>query len=284
MSMAIPSSEELNRRFDTEGYVILKGVLKSEEVDGARQELKHLVDQHAQKLLAEGKIDDLKEDLPFEKRLIALSADNPKNAMGTLRRELHLPGLYPIFFNPQLTDVVESVLGSEIRLYPNYSARPKLPESEATLVLWHQDGGYTDQLDATGTVDELRMVNVWTPLVPARVETGCMEFIPGTHKLGVVPHEKRRYYLEIAQEHLAPYEDKAIPIEMDPGDVVLFHNLLYHRGLPNTSDIIRWNLDWRYQDATQPTLREQDGHLVRSKENPSEVVKSAEDWASRSFN
>ncbi len=267
-------------QFDEEGYLIIKGILDQKTVQRVRRDLATLAEAHIQTLLQQGVVSDPKSDLPLERRLIEVLDGRLEHAPGTFRKELHMSGFYDVFFNPIVLDIVEQFLGPEIRLYPNYSARPKLPESEATLVLWHQDGGYTDQ---TVAVNELRMVNLWTPLVPATVETGCMEFVPGTHKLGVVPHVKKRYYLEIAEEHLKPYEGDAIPIELDPGDVVLFHNLLYHRGLPNRSQIIRWNLDWRYQDATQPTLREQQGHMARSKQRPEAAVQSAEDWVGRSF-
>ena len=33
---------------------------------------------------------------------------------------------------------------------------------------------------------------------------------------------------------------------MEPGDVLLFGNLLWHRSLPNRSDGIRWSLDARF--------------------------------------
>ena len=57
------------------------------------------------------------------------------------------------------------------------------------------------------------------------------------------------HYLEIAPETLVGHEACAVSIETDPGDVILFHNLLFHQGLPNRSDTIRWGLDWRHQDA-----------------------------------
>jgi ectoine hydroxylase-related dioxygenase (phytanoyl-CoA dioxygenase family) len=268
----------LQKQFEQQGYVVLHGFLEAEVIESARSELAKLVDQHARKLLADGKITDALEDEPFETRLARLHERCLDEAPKLFRRELHVAGLFPVFFDPRLLDTVEAFLGSEIRLYPNYTARPKLPEWEGTLVLWHQDGGYTP-----GQVEGLRMLNVWAPLVPARVENGCMQFIPGTHKLGVVPHEQRPHYLEIAAEYLEPRLDQAVPIEVDPEDVILFHNLLFHQGLPNHSRAIRWSLDWRYQDATQPTLRPEQGHIARSRCDPASVVKNAEEWASRSF-
>lgn len=265
--------------------MILRGWFSPEVIQKAREEMELLVEAHARRLLEEGRISDSLSHEPFETRLFRLYESCMEIAPKSFRRELHLRGLYEWFFHPRLLDVVESILGREIRLYPNYTARPKFPDWEGTLVLWHQDGGYTNTLEtaAYGGVTLLRMVNVWSPLVPARVGNGCMQFVPGTHKLGVVPHAQKTHYLEIEKDYLEPRLSEAVDIEVDPGDVVLFHNLLFHCGLPNRVDTIRWSLDWRYQDATQSTLRKEAGHLARSRHQPEQVVRSAEEWASLSF-
>ncbi len=82
---------------------------------------------------------------------------------------------------------------------------------------------------------------------------------------------------------LEPRLAEAVDVECDPGDVVLFSNLLFHMGQDNMSDTVRWSADWRYQDATQSTMRSQRGHLARSKANPDQVVQSARQWAQLSF-
>jgi ectoine hydroxylase-related dioxygenase (phytanoyl-CoA dioxygenase family) len=274
---------ELSGLFEERGYVVLRGFLEPEVIRTVRAEMERLVDLCAERLVAEGRIRDPLKNEPFETRLARLYEGHMEDAPKSYRRELHLEGLFDLFFHPRLLDVVETFLGGEIRLYPNYTVRPKLPEHEATRVLWHQDGGYTERGGTGGPVETLRMVNVWTPLVPAREENGCMQFIPGTHRLGVVPHEGRQHYLEIAADHLAPRVGRAVSIPMDPGDVVLFHNLLFHQGLPNRSRTVRWSLDWRYQDATQPTMRRENGHLARSLKRPEGVVRNAKEWASLSF-
>jgi len=274
----------LREQFNDQGYVKLQDFLGTSVVAQARSAMEELVDQHAQQLVSSGKIASEMRQEPFETRFFRLYENDLDDAPKSFRRELHLVGLFDLFFNPALLDVVEALIGPEIRLYPNYSARPKFPEWKGTEVLWHQDGGYTEQIEgAKGSVEAQRMVNVWTPLVPARVENGCMQFVPGTHKLGTVPHESREYYLEIAQESLDPYVQSAIDVELDPGDVVLFQNLLFHRGQPNHSDRIRWSFDWRYQDARQPTLRKEEGHIARSHHNPESAVKSADEWANLTF-
>lgn len=274
----------LREQFNDQGYVKLQDFLGTSVVAQARSAMEELVEQHAQQLVSSGKIASEMQEEPFETRFFRLYEHHLDDAPKSFRRELHLAGLFDLFFNPALLDVVEALIGPEIRLYPNYSARPKFPEWKGTEVLWHQDGGYTEQLEgAKGNVELQRMVNVWTPLVPARVANGCMQFVPGTHRLGTVPHESREYYLEIARESLDPYVKSAIDVELDPGDVVLFQNLLFHRGQPNHSDSIRWSFDWRYQDARQPTLRKEEGHIARSRGKPESAVKSADEWANLTF-
>lgn len=274
----------LQEQFDEQGYVILKGVFASDVLEGVQAELEVLVEREAEKLMAAGRVTDAFSSASFETRLFRLYENNLDIAPTSFRRELHLPGMFGLFFHSRVLDLVSQFLGSEVRLYPNYTVRPKFPEWEGTEVLWHQDGGYTAGLGDAHGVRDLKMVNVWAPVVPATVHNGCMEFAPGTHKLGVVPHEKRTYYLEIAPEKFDQYAAKGtVAVEMEPGDVVLFHNLLFHRGLPNLSDKIRWSCDWRYQDANQPTMRKENGHLARSKKTPELVVESAADWAGRTF-
>jgi len=275
-------------RFAEDGYIILRRFVEPTAVQDARAALESLVESHAQRLRAAGRISDgeMASDALFETRLYEIYRNRLEEAPTLFRRELHLPGLFGLFFHARLLDQVEYLLGPEIRLYPNYSARPKLPQHAPTEVLWHQDAGYTvqGQRSEAGAVEALRMVNVWTPLVPATRQNGCMQFIPGTHRVGVVPHVPGAHgYLEIGAEHLAPQRTHAVDIELDPGDFVLFSNLLFHRGQPNRSPSIRWSLDWRYQDARQGTLRAENGHIARSRSHPERAVATAQEWASLEF-
>jgi hypothetical protein len=270
-------------QFEKEGFVILRRFLEPAVVESVKGAAAALVDELAAGLVASGAIPETFRAEPFETRIARLFERNMDGAPKQFRENLHLSGMFPLFFHRGLLDLVEGMLGPEIRLYPNYTVRPKLPEWKGTEVLWHQDGAYTKDWTTDAPVATMSMVNVWTPLVPARVENGCMEFIPGTHRLGVVRHEDRTYYLEIAEEELAPRRAQTVPIELDPGDIVVFHNLLFHCGLPNHARTVRWSVDWRYQDARQPTHRPKQGHLARSAAHPDLVVHSAEEWARLTF-
>ena len=276
-------------QLNDQGFVILRKFLDRNVISAVRGALEKWVDTQARELMDAGRTDDPFDHEPFETRLAKLYESCLDHAPHSLRRQLHWPGMFGLFFHPGTLDLVESILGPEIRLYPNYTVRPKLPDHVATQVLWHQDAGYTADGEyghdpaVDIDVDELRMVNVWAPLVPARRQNGCMQFVPGTHKIGLATHERRQYYLEILADDLAPHLERAVDVECDPGDVVVFSNLLFHRGLPNKSCEVRWSCDWRYQDARQSTLRSERGHLARSSAHPEEVVESAAAWAARDF-
>lgn len=288
---APPDIDALARDFAEQGYAILRGLLSAEVLAGVQVELERWVDEQGQRLAADAGVTDLHEPAAFDTRLARLFAGHMDRAPKSLRRELHWEGMFGLFFCPAVLDVVERLLGTpEIRLYPNYTVRPKFPDDPATEVLWHQDAGYTasglhgrDESASEQTVEALRMVNVWAPLVPARRANGCMQFVPGTHKVGLAAHERREHYLEIAADEIAAHEERAVDIECDPGDVIVFSNMLYHRGLPNHTETIRWSCDWRYQDAAQSTMRTEKGHIARSAEDPSRAVATAQQWASLSF-
>jgi len=264
--------------FHNQGFAIVHDVLEDSCLEDLKRDCEILVNQLARRRLEEGKLTDLFTDSPFDIRLIHLFENSPDEVPTIFRSELHLEGFYTLFAHPRLLEIANQILGPEIRIYPNYSVRPKLPENKRTEVPWHQDAGYT-----SGNSDILRMMNVWTPLVPVNRRNGCMEFVPESHRNGVVQHNKDQHYLRIQNDALSPLIKRAIPIEINPKDVVIFSNLLFHRGLPNKSNHVRWSIDFRYQDATQPTLRSTVGHLLRSKISPEKAVRDATHWASLSF-
>jgi len=277
--------------FQDKGFVIIRRLLAPGVISDVRHALTGWTDRLAKQLVDEGRNNSCFSNEPFETRLISVFRSCPERLPKVLREELHLPGMFSLFFNPRLLDIVETMLGQEIRLYPNYTVRPKLPEAKITEVPWHQDAAFTaaghhGQDPSAGhlTAEKLRTVNVWAPLVPARRENGCMQFVPGSHRLGLVPHLQRDFdYLEIRPDVMESHLPTAVDVILDPGDVVLFSNLLFHVGLPNRSSSIRWSCDWRYQDATQSTMRAQKGHLARSQIHPEQVVRDGAHWASLRF-
>jgi hypothetical protein len=287
----VPAGEiDLNwveKSLDQEGYVILRAFLEPEIPAGVRREVENWVDRQARRLYSQGLVQGLFEDEDFETRLLHLVAACPTVGAPLRREELYLPGTFSLFFHPRLLDIVEHILGEEIRLYPSYTVRPKLPfDGPACLwrgtSVWHQDASYLSKLKLPSAIS-FRTIGFWTSLVSARPENGCMQFIPGSHKLGIVAHEERDNYLTIAEDVIRSCRDRAVDIPTDPGDIVIFSNMLFHTGQLNRTSKIRWSCDWRYQDARQPTLRLRCGHLARSRTHPEAVIRTPEQWVNAAF-
>lgn len=300
---------EVRENFLRDGYCIIRNVVGEDERMNVAYELAELVEREAEKI---GRARQFADE-PFETRLMRLFEDRLDDAPEIFRENTHLPGFYCLFFHPAILDIVSMLLScEELRIYPNYGCRPKLPGKHQDEVLWHSDAGYTffgpaadpskedirDEHSLTlENVERMArsMINVWTPLVKVTPHNGCMQFAVGSHKLGMTTHEYRRdlegregRWLHIdeavQQSHCSRESGRVVDVEMNAGDIVLFHQHMLHSSQhPNQSQEVRWALDFRYQDARESTLRMTQGHIVRSLEHPDKVVVNAEQWAASVF-
>ncbi len=86
---------------------------------------------------------------------------------------------------------------------------------------WHQDGGKLWGLSADPTLQ------IWTALDDAPVGGGCLEFVPGTHRAGLVTPLGG----VVGEEFVArgEAEAKAVPVPAVAGEAVLVHNHVWHR-------------------------------------------------------
>ncbi len=94
---------------------------------------------------------------------------------------------------------------------------------------WHQDGGKFWGLTAQPTLQ------VWTALDDAPVASGCVEVVPGTHAGGLATREGGTIPAALSEPRLAD----AIMLPAVAGEVLLLHNLVWHRSRRNTTDHAR---------------------------------------------
>lgn len=99
---------------------------------------------------------------------------------------------------------------------------------------WHQDEAYWNP------EFEAHSLSVWLPLDPASVASGCMQFIPGSHRLAVLPHrhiDDDPTVHGLVTEHVDPSRAVACPLE--PGGATFHHCRTLHYAGPNTTDTPR---------------------------------------------
>lgn len=270
--------------YKDQGYLLVEDVIPIEDMQLLISELNKTVDQNAQQAQAKGELSELFEDEPFERRLarIVESVSDPSESSFTdtlfegLHGKLKTDGMFAVMTHPAILDIVESLIGPEILVHPQFNIRPKLPNQDTSVVPWHQDLGYL-QADASDTF----MVNFWIPLVDATVENGCMEVIAGSHKAPLINHVlglgPGRNFKGIVDDALPDGEQVQCPVPL--GGVLLIQHKTIHRSVPNYSDHVRWSLDLRYSDPRMPTGRDGvPGFIARSKAQPGSVANNLTDW------
>jgi ectoine hydroxylase-related dioxygenase (phytanoyl-CoA dioxygenase family) len=133
--------------------------------------------------------------------------------------------------HPAILDAVEDVIGPDIRLF-HLSVWPK-NAGDPAYVSWHQDATYFG-------LEPPQQVTAWIALTDASIEAGCMEVIPGSHKLGQLHHAEQ----SDATNNLLS-RGQTITVELDTrgtefmpvraGQFSLHHTHLVHNSRPNMS-------------------------------------------------
>ena len=168
----------------------------------------------------------------IEKNWLTADLPQPLNTYKRVNAHVVLPFVADLARHTQVLDVVEGVLGPDILIY---AAEFFIKEPKTTsIVSMHQDLTYW----GLGAIDGL--VTAWIALSPATVASGCMDFVKGSHKNPILPHEDTfdaNNLLSRGQEVKADIdENDKSPIILEPGQMSLHHGLTIHGSGPNVSD------------------------------------------------
>ena len=157
-----------------------------------------------------------------------LTAD--QTARHRSRTHVLLTWVHALVSHPSILDAVESIIGPNILVYTS-TWFIKEPES-AAIAAWHQDATYF------GLSPHLH-VTAWLALSDATAENGCMEFLPGSHARGQLPHTAGvvAHSVNRARQAVDGVVDDtpAVHAPLRAGEFSLHHTLLLHRSQPNRS-------------------------------------------------
>jgi ectoine hydroxylase-related dioxygenase (phytanoyl-CoA dioxygenase family) len=154
--------------------------------------------------------------------------------------------------DPRILDAVESILGPDLLIW---GAEYFIKEPHTTkIVSWHQDLTYWGM---DGTDHE---VTAWLALSPATAGSGCMRFVPGSHKQAIVPHTDtfaEDNLLSRGQEVAVEVDEgDAVVAALQPGQMSLHHGRLFHASGPNVTGDRRIGFVVRYIRPDTPKMRE----------------------------
>jgi len=169
----------------------------------------------------------------MRRRLEAFEATLPERPIDRMnRRKLHvrLPWIHDLVANPKILDAIENLIGSDILVYTS-TVFVKEPGS-AAITAWHQDG-------TCFGLSPSEHVSAWLALSDASELAGCMRFIPGSHKRGLLRHEfaSDGNYLNYVGQYLPETfsNDQAQSAPLRAGQFSLHDTAAIHASEPNAS-------------------------------------------------
>lgn len=225
-------------QFNQNGFVAVPGFFSEEEIKPISGEVDRIIT---------GQATYIPEDsLVYE----------PNSSPRRVRNVFSLHRFHPMFMdlarNPKLVDMLGQILGQPLRLYSSQLFAK--PASVGSVVPLHQDMPYWPFTPA-------EMLSAWIALDDSTIENGCVRFLPGSHKWGVLRHVPSGVVgnsLTLEDEKIAGIEEQ--PVEVKRGSCVLHHCLTAHRSEPNQSAHPRRGLIFIYMS---PHVRVTDPSRLR---------------------
>lgn len=241
--------------FDTDGFVVRRGVFTAPELD----ELRRAADEVNDQLVAirQG-VRQTAGSYTFEIEAAADTIIKWEGETDVMHGVEPVSHLHPVFdkvgWDPRLTESAASALGTEsVSIFTEKLNFKRAREGKD--VILHQDYPYW-----VGSVENLdRILTTMLLIDDSTEENGCLQVAPGSHLLGVQPMKSQDGF---GSNEMDPEQfdlDSLIPVELAAGDMVMFGPLLVHYSAPNTSDRDRRAVLYSYQEPgrrhTLVTLR-----------------------------
>ena len=215
--------------FERDGFLVLRGLADAD----TRQRMLAATRQGLEQRI---------EPLEFEADLNYPGAPESRESTGgqTVRRlrAAHSRGIVftEWLASPAVADRFRQLLGGPIAvpLAHHNCIMTKQPRFSSDTG-WHQDIRYW-------SFARPELINAWLALGPERRENGCLRVIPGSHAL---PLDRERFdehvFLRTDLPENAPLIERAVDVELDAGDLLIFHAKTLHAATRNRSDQTKYS-------------------------------------------
>ncbi|WP_286885406.1 phytanoyl-CoA dioxygenase family protein [Aneurinibacillus sp. UBA3580] len=210
-----------------DGYTILKNVFNKEQL----QDVCSLIDEV---------IEYAEKDLIDPFKMFYLGHRPDQGVLYDLYQR-H-PEFRDMAQNKIILDTLQQVLGEDIFIYENSMVYK--PKGKRNGVPWHQDF-------ISRRTEPIKYI-VWIALDKITKDNGCLKVIPGSHRLGFLPWHTVKgetHHDRVNKEYVD--ESKAEYVELEVGDVLIFHMLLLHSSDEVHTDVPRRAFRISYQGFDQ---------------------------------
>ncbi len=261
-------------RYQDEGYLHIVGIVSEDILARVEQPLRRWADAAIAGWKAQGKLDDLHENLPFDQRLnVAWFAAGKPPYQRSPRKSIVSPEVFDFMRYPAFVGLARDLIGSpNIAAHGIFNARPKLQQQHFTNTPWHQDAQYFRDCASSN------IITMWIPLVDVDENNSCLQVAPGHHRDSLFDNydDPETQFVGLSPADRAKLQGR--PICMRRGDLLCFNQLMPHAALPNFTDRVRWSMDIRFEEVDVPhSLALQNGFIC-AHENPSLVETQFEHW------
>ncbi len=217
--------------YQENGYVLVKGVLSKEEARAYRQECHEL----AQRLSAQRDI-----EATWGSAREAIMSQNTK-ILHCHDVQFYSAAFSRLIVDERLTGRAAAIIGSPNVQLHHTKMFIKPPEIGSPFPM-HQDHPFFPHVRHT-------MMAAILHFDDAPEEKGCVRVVPGSHKLGPIPHNPEGGWHLSFDEY--PIES-ARPCPAEAGDVLFFSYLTIHGSGVNTSNEARTTLLVQMRDPSDP--------------------------------
>jgi ectoine hydroxylase-related dioxygenase (phytanoyl-CoA dioxygenase family) len=228
-------AEALRARMQLDGYLFIRNLLPREAIATVQRQVGELA-REAGWLQADAPVEEARANPA------GFCVDPEPRYLETLRRINRIEAYHALKHHPALVGFLEALLGGPILAHPRVLGRNIFPAREEFTTKAHQDFP-----NVQGTEE---VYTAWIPMIDIPMEAGPLQVAAGTHVEGV-------YDFNIAAgaggiEITDPLDGRWHSGPFQLGDVLFFHSMTVHKGVPNRGDRLRMSMDVRYQLVSEP--------------------------------
>lgn len=196
------------------------------------------------KLLEESQVDSLNSELqeitdpehPANHLFYEFHSNESKNPEAVLFHSLGhwriAPGFHDVLWNPAFLMAASQLLGNKAVRFWHDQLFCK-PARHGGVVAWHQDYSYWTRTIA------MQHLTCWVGLDDATTENGCLQYIPKSHRWGLLDKPELAGDMNGIMEYLTDIQKSEftpLPIELKKGYATFHHPLLVHGSYENKSE------------------------------------------------
>jgi len=202
------------------GFVAVQQISTPEEISSLLKIFQRLFQDRA------GRREGMQYDM------LSHDADGDAASLPTIINPVdYAPQLRKLIYRSNAFAVARLLLGPKV--VPSFEQAILKPPRRGGATPWHQDEAY--RFDPNF---EYRQISIWMPLQAATTENGCMHYIPGSHRLDVLPHRSVNGDTRVHAIECAGGFDpaSAVACPLPAGGAVLHDGRTLHYAGPNRSD------------------------------------------------